>query len=645
MENNALKKINSLRFLAVDMISNANSGHSGICLGAAPMLYCIYENMNFMPKDDKWINRDRFVMAAGHGSALLYSALFYYGFDLSINDLKKFRKVKSKTPGHPEFGETPGVDASAGPLGQGIPHAVGMAIAEAFLAKKYNKENLNLFDHYTYVLTSDGDLQSGPSYEAMSLAGHLKLNKLIFLYDSNDIQLDGPISDTFSENIKKRCESVNFNYILVTDGNDLTAINKAINEAKKSSLPTLIEVKTIIGEGTSQAGTAHYHGAPLSKEDREKVARFFDFNIKPFEVRQDVVKDFALSVNEKTKTYQKWQEKLNSYKAKFPQEYQELSKAIKGNYQIDLTKDFTNNLGEEAATRNASPEIIAQISKYIPTFIGGSADLKKSTKIFGSDGNFPHELGRNINFGVREHSMSGIVNGMMLHQGVKAFGSGFFCFTDYTKPAFRLAALQHLPSLYVFTHDSVWAGEDGPTHQPIEQLTALRATPNLNVVRPADFWETVLAYNAYLKETKRPTLIVLTRQNVQNVSSVSVKDFEKGAYIIKKENLDQPLLTVIGTGSEVSLILKACKDLPSVRVVSMPSMNNFINQSKEFQQLIIPSYNDSLFVEASDASSGFRFAKHIYGINNFGFSGPGADVAKECKFSTDDIKEKIKSLL
>ncbi len=643
MNNN--KNINSLRFLAVDMVSNANSGHPGICLGAAPAIYKIFEKMNFNPKLDRWINRDRFVMAAGHGSALLYSTLFYYGFDLTLNDLKQFRKVASKTPGHPEFGETAGVDSSAGPLGQGIPQAVGMAIAEKFLANKFNKENFNIIDHYTYVLTCDGDLQSGPAYEAMSLAGHLKLNKLILLYDSNDIQLDGPISDAFSENIKKRCESVNFNYILVSDGHDLEAINQAIEKAQKSDTPTLIELKTTIGLGTSKAGKADYHGAPISPEDRKNAAKYFDYHLKPFEVDPSVKKHFEDLGNQKIKDYEKWKNLLQSYQKKFPNEYQELMQAFDQKYKIDLSKDFDQKLGEENATRNASPEIIKQISKYVPTFIGGSADLKKSTKIYGVDGNFPEGIGRNINFGVREHSMCGMVNGMMLHGGVKAFGSGFFCFTDYTKPAMRMAALQHIPSLFVFTHDSVWAGEDGPTHQPIEHLTALRATPNLNVVRPADFWETVLAYNNYLKETTRPTLIVLTRQNVKNVSTVSYKDFEKGAYIIKKEEMNNPILTIIATGSEVSLVLEAIKDIKGIRVISMPSMNNFNNQSDSFKKELIPDYENTLFVEASDASSGYRYAKHTYGINHFGYSGPGVDVAKKCKFSVNDIKKKIKELI
>ena len=643
MNNN--KNINSLRFLAVDMVSNANSGHPGICLGAASTIYKTFEKMNFNPGDDRWINRDRFVMAAGHGSALLYSTLFHYGFDLTLSDLKAFRKVASKTPGHPEFGETAGVDCSAGPLGQGIPQAVGMAIAEKFLANKFNKSDLSIVDHYTYVLTCDGDLQSGPAYEAMSLAGHLKLNKLILLYDSNDIQLDGPVSDAFSEDIEKRCESVNFNYILVEDGDDLEAINQAIENAQKSDRPTLIELKTVLGLGTSKAGTADYHGAPISPEDRDFAAKHFNYHLKPFEVDQEAKKHFEDLANDKKKSYQEWNQKLDTYKTKYPSEYKEFKQAVEGEYKIDLTKDFDPKLGESAATRNASPEIIQQISKYVPTFIGGSADLKKSTKVYGVDGNFPNGIGRNINFGVREHAMCGMVNGMMLHGGVKAVGSGFFCFTDYTKPAMRMAALQHIPCLFVFTHDSVWAGEDGPTHQPIEHLTALRATPNLNVVRPADFWETVLAYNAYLKETTRPTLIVLTRQNVTNVSSVSQSDFDKGAYVIKKEEINNPLLTVVATGSEVSLVLEACQDIKGVRVVSMPSMNNFNVQSDSYKKTIIPDYENTLFIEASDASSGYRYAKYVYGINHYGYSGPGVDVAKKCNFSLQDIKKKIKELV
>ncbi len=642
---------NSVRFFGVDAVNFANSGHPGICLDAAPMITELFtRHLKATAANSKWINRDRFVMSAGHGSALLYSILFHMGYNISLKDLKNFRQLDSNTPGHPEFNHTDGVDATSGPLGQGVAQAVGMAMAERYLSEKFNKDDYEIFDHYTYALICDGDLQEGISYEAMSLAGHLGLEKLIFLYDSNDYQLDGAVEDAYSDNLKSRCESQGWNYIPVSQGEDTAAIGRAILKAKKQSLPTMIEIKTTLGIGTSMADTADTHGAPIGKEERDAAAKYFKYEQPPFVIQEDAKRTFSNIIDSKKIAYEEWSNMFASYKKQFPNEYASLNKLINNSIEIDLIEHIKTKLGSSEATRNHSPEIIKALTSLHPAFIGGSADLKKSTKVSGI-GEFLNSKGTNINYGVREFAMAAISNGIALHGMIKPYASTFFIFSDYAKPAIRLSALQNLPVTYIFTHDSIMVGEDGPTHEPIEQLTSLRSIPNHNVIRPADKKETILAYQEAINSKKTPTSIVLTRQNVENVSKVSKTSFKKGAYIIKEASKSKPDLTIVATGSEVSSVLGALKDMPKsksnkIAVVSMPSTFYFDQQNKEYQNKIIPDRNKTLFIELSDGAFGYKYAQHVYSLfNQFGYSAPGEDVLKKMKFSKDDIIKVIEKLL
>ncbi len=642
---------NSVRFLAVDAINLANSGHPGICLGAAPMITELFTNhLNASSENSSWINRDRFVMSAGHGSALLYSILHHMGYNVSLNDIKSFRQLNSKTPGHPEFGHTDGIDATTGPLGQGIAQAVGMAIAEEYLAKNFNTNEHKVFNHYTYALTCDGDLQEGISYEAMSLAGHLVLSKLILLYDSNDYQLDGAVDDAYSDDLKSRCMSMNWNYILVRAGENRSAIARAIKKAKKSDLPTMIEIKTILGHGTSMANTSDTHGAPIGEQERDAAANFFEYEEAPFVMGAEVKATFANIIDYKKIKLEEWNQIMRSYQNEYPNKYRELKKLIDNKIEIDLTKVIKTKFGEIKATRNHSPEIIKEISKRHKAFIGGSADLKKSTKVFGI-GEYLANRGSNINFGVREFAMAAISNGIALHGIARPFISTFLIFSDYAKPAIRLSAMQNLPIIYIFTHDSIMVGEDGPTHQPIEQLSSLRTIPNHNVIRPADHIETILAYNEAINSKTTPTSIVLTRQNLENVSEVTATKFKKGAYIIKDSINKTPKLTVVATGSEVTLVLDALKEMNSkdtnnIRVVSMPSTFMFDKQSDKVKTSIIPDKSKTLFVEMSDGSFGYKYARYVYSLfNKFGTSAPGDQAKTELKFSKNDIIKEIKKLI
>jgi transketolase len=500
-------------------INKANSGHPGIVLGAAPMMHALYTNhLNIDVKNPKWINRDRFVLSAGHGSILQYAINHLSGFKISLEDIKNFRQP-GNTPGHPEYGHTDGIEVTSGPLGQGIANAVGMAIAEAHLAAKFNKDGINIIDHNTYALLGDGDLQEGVAMEAMSLAGHLGLNKLIVLFDSNDIQLDGAVNLAFSENHELKMKSIGWNYLKVEDGNDLDKINSAIKRAKKQKdKPSFIEIKTVIGYGASDQGTSKVHGAPLGLEETEKLRKTLNWNYGLFEVPEDVYEYYKKTVfNRGKRNSKKWSKLYSEYKTNFPKQYEELEKYYKDvNVDLDNFKEIVTN--KDDATRNVSGKIINKLSQIYPNLIGGSADLTASTKAKGSDGDFSkeHREGRNINIGVREHAMGAIINGIVLHGGLKSFGGAFFVFSDYMKPAIRLAALMNIPSIFVFSHDSIAVGEDGPTHQPIEQLVGLRAIPNLNVIRPADARETMFAWKTAIESKGSPTVIVLTRQTVNN---------------------------------------------------------------------------------------------------------------------------------
>lgn len=636
--NNSIK---TLKFLGVDAIEKANSGHPGIVLGVAPIMYALYsEVLKHNPEDSKWFNRDRFVMAAGHGSALLYSTLHLSGYNLKLDDLKQFRQLNSLTPGHPEYLHTDGIDATSGPLGQGIATAIGMAISESFLVSKLNK-NKEIINHYTYALCGDGDLQEGVTQEAMSLAGHLALEKLIVLYDSNDIQLDGPVALANNENVENKYTAMNWNYIRVDDGSNYQKIIEAINQAKTSKKPTIIEVKTIIGADSNKAGQSSSHGSPLGEQGVKELRKTLNYQYEPFVVDSSVYEDFNSKIeNNGKKAYKEWKDLVNS----LSKDEKETLNKLENNELLEDIYDLASfEIGSSVATRATGGKVLDQLSEKLWNLIGGSADLSCSTKVKGADGDFDvkNRSGRNINFGVREHAMGAIVNGMTLHGGVKAFSGAFFVFSDYMKPAIRMAALMNIPSIFAFTHDSLAVGEDGPTHQPVEQLTGLRAIPNLNVLRPASANETLAAWQIALSSKTTPTVIVLTRQNIENVNEYDLESVKKGGYIVSKEsgNLDG---IIIGAGSEVSLAIAAQKKLQeegiSVRVVSMVSTYLFEQQDKKYQESVLPSsVTNQVVVEMGSTMGWYKYATKVMGIDKFGTSAPASDAIQEYKFTVDNL--------
>ncbi len=643
MENNA---INAIRFLGVDAINQANSGHPGIVLGAAPMAYKLFTaHLNIDVKKPNWINRDRFVLSAGHGSMLLYALNHLSGYKISMEDLRNFRSI-GNTPGHPEYGHTEGVEATTGPLGQGISNAVGMAIAETHLAARFNKPDFNVIDHYTYVICGDGDLQEGVALESVSLAGHLGLGKLIVLFDSNDIQLDGKVSLAYSEEHKKKFEAMGWQHILVEDGNDLNLINKAINKAKKdSNRPSIIEVKTTIGFGATEQGTSKVHGSPIGMEEAEKLRVTLNWPYKKFEVPTEIYNHYRKKVTLRgQRVHKKWNQMYQEYQNQYKDEAQLFDAFVKNDDQIDLTSLEDLSQAKDEATRNVSGKVLQRLSQKHLNIIGGSADLTASTKAKGADGNYDrdHRLARNINFGVREHAMGAIVNGMTLHGGLRVFGGAFFVFSDYMKPAIRLAAIMHIPSIFVFSHDSIAVGEDGPTHQPIEQLAGLRAIPNLNVIRPADASETIAAWKIALESKDTPTVIILTRQNVTNYEHTSYEGVLKGAYIISKEEeeLDGILLS---SGSEVDLAMQAKEILKeqglNIRVVSMPSQFAFEQQTKKYQKQVLPKRKKILAIEMASSMPWYKYTKDVYALDSFGASAPAEDVLKVFNFTKEAIAE------
>lgn len=643
MEN---KAINALRFLGVDAINKANSGHPGIVLGSAPMAYKLFTaHLNIDVKKPNWINRDRFVLSAGHGSMLLYALNHLSGYKISMDDIENFRSI-GNTPGHPEYGHTEGVEATTGPLGQGISNAVGMAIAETHLAARFNKPEFNIMDHYTYVICGDGDLQEGVALESISLAGHLGLGKLIVLFDSNDIQLDGKVSLAYSEDHKKKFEAMGWQHILVEDGNDLNQINKAINKAKKdTNRPSMIEVKTIIGFGATKQGTSSVHGSPIGFEEATKLRDTLNWPYKPFEVPEEVYNHFHKKVTLRGhRAHKKWKQMFAAYQEQYPNDAKLFDTFVKNDYKIDLVDLEDLAKSPEEATRNVSGKVLQRLSQKHLNIIGGSADLTASTKAKGADGDFnrDHRLARNINFGVREHAMGAIINGMTLHGGLKVFGGAFFVFSDYMKPAIRLAAIMNIPSIFVFSHDSIAVGEDGPTHQPIEQLAGLRAIPNLNVLRPADASETIAAWKIALESKETPTVIVLTRQNVTNYEHTSYDGVLKGAYIVSKEEneLDGILLS---SGSEVDLAMQAKAMLKeqglNIRVVSMPSQFLFERQTKKYQKEILPKRKKILAIEMASSMPWYKYTKDVYGLDTFGASAPMEDVLKHFNFTKEAIAD------
>lgn len=651
--------IATIRSLGIDTINKANSGHPGMVLGSAPALYTLFnKELNIYNKEAEWINRDRFVLASGHASALLYSMLHLTGFDVTIDDLKNFRQLNSRTPGHPEIEMTHGVDASSGPLGQGIPMAAGMAMAEKFLASQYNKENFDIIDHYTYVLCGDGDMQEGVTYEAASLAGHLSLGKLIVLYDANKVTLDGPLSMSFSENVKKRYEACNWQVLEVKDGNDINEIHKAIKKGKKEQFkPTLIIVNTVIGFGSVNQGTNKVHGAPLGKEDGKNAKLSYGFDHDEFYVPEEVYEDFKKKTIKRGKSkFNKWNKLFNEYKEQYPTEAKQLEDAIAGKYSLNIDELLKNYpVGHNDATRNTSLEVIQEVAKQNPTFLSGTADLASSTKTkIKDEDDFSVENynGRNLVFGIREFAMVAIMNGMTLHKGVKVSAGGFLVFSDYFKAAVRMACLMKLPIILPLSHDSIAVGEDGPTHQPIEQFAMLRSIPNMHVIRPGDAVEMAAAWKLAIESTENPTALILTRQNVETMENSSVEGVSKGAYVIGKEENHLDAI-IIASGSEVNLAMKAKKVLLEkgidVRVVSMPCQEFFDQQDEQYKEAVLPNaMRKRLSVEMA---SSFGWHKYVgldgitMSIDEFGKSAPAQDVIPSYGFTVDGVVENIEKLL
>lgn len=653
--------VNTIRTLSIDAINSANSGHPGLPMGAAPMAYALWaHHLKYNSANAKWFNRDRFILSAGHGSTLLYSLLHLAGYDVSLEDLKVFRKLNSKTPGHPEFGHTEGVEATTGPLGQGIANAVGMAMAEAHLAAKFNQDGYPVIDHYTYALVGDGDLMEGISYEAMSMAGHMKLGKLIALYDSNDISLDGELNLSSSEDIQKRTESAHWQYLRVEDGNNVAEISKAITLAKQNtSQPTLIEIRTTIGYGSPKvAGTNKAHGAPLGAEEARATKQVYGWHYEEdFFVPEEVKAHFKELKQRGISQEEQWNALFQSYQETYPELGKELQQAITGEVLIDAKDILTFDTGKTISTRVASGVAINHFVASVPSIFGGSADLSHSTMTdIKEDAAFAVESfsGRNIYFGVREHAMGAAGNGLALHGGVKPFVSTFFVFNDYLRPSIRLAALQKLPVTYVFTHDSIAVGEDGPTHEPIEQLTSLRAIPGLTVIRPSDANETASAWAYALNQTDGPVALVLSRQNlpVFQETQANLDNLSKGAYVLTQTN-DKPEVILIATGSEVSLAINAKAELEkenvSVRVVAMPSWELFDLQPKEYKELVLPaSVTKRVALEMGISLGWDRYVGpegKVLSIDTFGASGTGAAVMELFGFTTENVVTTAKSLL
>ena len=658
IEQNA---ISAIRVLSADMIQKANSGHPGLPLGAAAVAYTLWgKEMNFDPKDPKWINRDRFVLSGGHGSALYYSLLHLFGVGgLSVEDLKQFRQMDSKTPGHPEYGHTAGIDATTGPLGAGLSMAVGMAIAEAHLAETFNKPNFNVVDHYTYVMCGDGCLMEGISEEALSLAGTLGLEKLIVLYDSNNISIEGSTDIAFTEDVRQRMASYGFQTILVKDGNNLDEIQKAIDLAKAEKIrPSFIEIKTVIGYGCeAKQGTPAAHGEPLGEENVAKLRKTLEWPCEePFVVPQDVY-DFYSELGAKgTKAHAEWDALFEKWSASYPDLKALWDKFFCNDYSALLNdEDLWTVDDKPQASRALGGKVLNKLADRIPNLIGGSADLAPSNKSYMNDkGDFSKKdrSGRNMHFGVRELAMAGISNGMLLHGGLRSYCATFFVFSDYTKPMARLSALMNIPQIFMFTHDSIGVGEDGPTHEPVEQLTMLRSMPNFNVWRPCDATETVASWVAAISSEKTPSALVLSRQNLMPLTTSS-KEALKGAYIVAKESKDKPDVIIMASGSEVELGIKAKDELASegidARVVSVPCLDVFLTQDKAYRDsILLPDVEARVAIEAG---SSYSWGK-LCGINGgyvtmdtFGASGKPSMLMEKFGFTVANVVATCKGVL
>ncbi len=655
--------VNTIRTLSIEAVQKANSGHPGLPMGAAPMAYALWtKHLKVNPTTSRnWVDRDRFVLSAGHGSAMLYSLLHLSGYNVTIDDLKNFRQWDSKTPGHPEVHHTDGVEATTGPLGQGIAMAVGMAMAEAHLAATYNRDSFPIMDHYTYAICGDGDLMEGVSQEASSMAGHMKLGKLIVLYDSNDISLDGPTSKAFTENVGARYEAYGWQHILVKDGNDLDEIEAAIEAAKaETDKPTLIEVKTVIGYGAPKEGTSSVHGAPIGEEGITAAKAVYGWEYPDFTVPEEVAARFKETmIDEGQKAEEAWNEMFKNYEHAHP----ELAKQFKEAFANQLPEGWEQELpkyelGTSAASRVTSKETIQAISKVVPSFWGGSADLSASNNtMVAAEKDFePGQYeGRNIWFGVREFAMAAAMNGIQLHGGSHVYGGTFFVFTDYLRPAIRLAALQKVPVTYVLTHDSVAVGEDGPTHEPIEQLASVRCIPNVHVIRPADGNGTVAAWKIAMTSTETPTILVLSRQNLPVLEGTlehASDSVQKGAYVLSPQKGEQPSGILIATGSEVNLAVEAQAKLAEegidVSVVSMPSFDLFEKQSAEYKESVLPKAVTKRV--AIEAAASFGWERYVgtegktITIDHFGASAPGGLVLEKFGFTPENVVNTYKSL-
>jgi transketolase len=654
--------MNTIRTLSIDMVEQANSGHPGMPLGATPMAYTLWTKfLKHNPANPNWFNRDRFVLSAGHGSPLLYSILYLLGYQLTMDDLKNYRQWGSITHGHPEYGFPAGIEATTGPLGQGIGMAVGMAMAEAHLAKVYNREHFPILDHYTYVLCGDGDVMEGVSAEAASLAGHLGLGKLIVLYDSNDICLDGDLDQSFTENVSDRFGAYGWQYLRVEDGNDPAAIAQKIEEAKADlDHPTLIEIKTVIGYGSpNKAGKSVAHGAPLGSNETELTKKALGWSYPAFTVPQEVKAYFEPIINKGATLEEEWNQLLQSYEQSYPELAQQLKQIIAGK----LPEGWDEQLpvydanSKPLATREASEVILNALANRVPSLMGGSADLASSNKthlkdipIFRKD---TYE-GRNIWFGIREHAMGAALNGLSLHGGIRPYGATFFVFSDYLRPVFRLAAMMKQPVMYIFTHDSIAVGEDGPTHEPVEHLPSLRAIPDLTVIRPADASETVAGYRYAMSQSNGPVAFVLSRQKLPHLTyDKAEKGLARGAYVLADPaDGEKAELILIATGSEVSLALEAhhqlAKDGIATRVVSMPSWELFEKQTDGYRNSVFPtSIPYRLAIEMAYPLGWERYTGSdggIVGVTTYGASAPGEEVIKHYGFTVENIISQAKKL-
>tara|TARA_B100001996_G_scaffold185058_1_gene141556 strand:+ start:2964 stop:4976 length:2013 start_codon:yes stop_codon:yes gene_type:complete len=664
IDNNLTKDMaNAIRALSIDAIDKANSGHPGMPLGMADIAQVLWKNyLKHNPNNPKWFNRDRFILSNGHGSMLLYSLLHLTGYDLSIEEIKNFRQLHSKTPGHPESHLTDGVETTTGPLGQGLANAVGMAIAEKTLAATFNKPNLNIIDHNTYVFTGDGCLMEGISHEVCSLAGTLKLNKLIVFYDDNGISIDGEVEGWFTDDTAKRFESYNWNVIKDVNGHSSEEITKSINKALSSKdKPTLICCKTKIGYGSpNKEGKESSHGAPLGQEETNLTKKNIGWDYKSFEIPQEIY-DAWNNISEGIKLESDWNKKFEEYKNKHPNEADELTRRINSELPeswVEKSQEFIkscNEKNETIATRKASQNTIEAYAKILPEMIGGSADLAASnlTMWSGSKEIKEHEDGNYINYGVREFGMSAIMNGLSSHEGFIPYGGTFLTFADYSKNAIRMSAIMNLKNIFIFTHDSIGLGEDGPTHQAVEHINSLRDIPNNTVIRPCDTLETAVAWKYAIENTKGPTCLILSRQNCefQKRSNEQIALINKGAYILKdSDNLD---IILIATGSEVGITMEAAINLEkkgvNARVVSMLSTEIFDKQNNEYKEEVLPSNIDNkISIEAGSTSCWYKYVGlkgNVIGINSFGESAPGGELLKYFGFTSQNIIEHVEIML